>query len=204
MFNNPCSWTESTTTDKIWAYSRMSIRRCPTESPSWKKDLQYPLFKTWELRLRDRKQVTNMKEIRRHINGLKEDGFMWQPYAKMPKKLFQKVPKEDKGLFTSSMVILHYWIVERHNPEHVTKQFGIKQAVPPPFYLPFKRAESLERFEKNYEKCGGEIIGPWEARQINILTGQKDKSKIHSPKYHAWYSSNTIKEIVCVVGGRGK
>ena len=28
--------------------------------------IEFPLFKTWELKLRDRKQVTNMKEIRKH------------------------------------------------------------------------------------------------------------------------------------------
>ena len=122
----------------------------------------------------------------------------------MPKMLFQKIPKEDKGLFTSSTVLLHYWIVKRHNPECVTKQFGIKQDVPPPFYLPFTRVERLERFEKNYQKYGDEVIGLWEARQRNVLTGQKGSSKIHSPSYHAWYSSNTIKEIVCGVGGRGR
>ena len=76
---------------------------------------------------------------------------MWQPYAKMPKKMFLKILKADKGLFTSSTVILHYRIVERHNPERVTKQFGIKQAISPPFYLPFKRAERLETFEVDYQ-----------------------------------------------------
>lgn len=52
----------------------MLIGRRLAPDPSWKKDLQFPLFKVWELRPLDRKQVTNMKEIWRHINNILEDG----------------------------------------------------------------------------------------------------------------------------------
>ena len=52
----------------------MAIGRCPQPDPSWKKDLHFSLFKTWEMRLLENKKVTDMKENRWQINNLPEDG----------------------------------------------------------------------------------------------------------------------------------
>lgn len=92
----------------------------------------------------------------------------------MPKKLFQQFPKHDKELFNSTTVLLHYWVVEKHNPERVTKKFGLKQVVPPALYLSFTRVERVERMTMEYIHYEDEVIGLWEARRKNVLSEQKE------------------------------
>ena len=93
----------------------------------------------------------------------------------MPKKLLEQVPKHDNELFSSLSVLLHYWVVERYCPKRVSKQFGIKQLVPPPFYLPFTRVEPLERCAMDYSKYDDGVMELWDKRRETTLRGSKDK-----------------------------
>ena len=59
---------------QLWAYTRMSIRKCPKPKETWKEDVQFPLFKTWQKRLLETPALSTMKEVRRQLNNLKPDG----------------------------------------------------------------------------------------------------------------------------------
>ena len=53
----------------------MSIGRCPQPDPSWKEDIQFALFKTWQKRLVDHPQALAMvKEVRHQLNNLAANG----------------------------------------------------------------------------------------------------------------------------------
>lgn len=53
----------------------MSIGRIPRLNPSGKKDIQFPLFKTWHKRLVDHPQaLATVKEVRHQLNILPADG----------------------------------------------------------------------------------------------------------------------------------
>ncbi|RWR90954.1 protein MAIN-LIKE 2-like protein isoform X2 [Cinnamomum micranthum f. kanehirae] len=86
-------------------------------------------------------------------------------------------------------------------PNILSKQFGIKQDVPPPFYLPFTRVELLERCEMDYSKYDDEVMELWDKRRETILRGPQDNSKKHRESYFLWYSFNSIRQIVCGKGG---
>ena len=119
----------------------------------------------------------------------------------MPKKLFQSMPKVDKELFTSNTALIHYWVFERHNANHVSKQFGLRQTVPPPFSLPFKQNDRIERCVIDYSQNHPDVFKIWESMMNLVLSGKKDASKKHSDEYLIWYGLNTIMEIVCGADG---
>eukprot|EP00268_Persea_americana_P024625 TRINITY_DN24066_c1_g1_i1.p1 TRINITY_DN24066_c1_g1~~TRINITY_DN24066_c1_g1_i1.p1 ORF type:complete len:125 (+),score=5.32 TRINITY_DN24066_c1_g1_i1:576-950(+) len=121
----------------------MSIGRCPLPNPSW-KDIEFLLFKTWHRRLGDHPPLATVKEVRDQLNSLTVDAFTWQPYFDYDKKFQMSVPKGDCDLFSSSTILVWYWIVERHNTWRVMKQFGLKQLVPPTFSVPYVRRERIE------------------------------------------------------------
>ncbi|XXG46971.1 hypothetical protein AAC387_Pa02g1692 [Persea americana] len=180
---------------QIWAYSRMSIGRCPPPDDNWRKDIQFPLFKTWSRRLEDHSALTTIKEVRKQLNNMTVDGFNWQPYAGYGKKFLQHVPKVDRDLFSSSTVLIFYWIVERHNTCRVMKQFGFKQVVPPPFNMPFLRHERVERITIDYRKIEDGIEALWQDRRNMVLHGEKCTSSEHSDEYLVWYGFNTISHV---------
>lgn len=137
------------------------------------------------------------------VNGFILLYFLWQPYAKMQKKLFQSLPKGDKELFTANTALIHYWVFERHNASCVSKKFGLRQTVLPPFSLPFKRNERIERCVIDYSQNHPDVFKIWESRRNLVLSGKKGASKKHSDEYLIWYGLNTIMEIVCGAHGEG-
>lgn len=118
--------------------------------------------------------------------------FNWQPYAGYGKNFLQHIPKVDRDLFSSSTILIFYWIVERHNTCRVMKQFGFKQVVPPPFNMPFLRHERVERITINYSKIEDGIEALWQGRRNMVLHGEKCPSSEHSDEYLVWYGFNTI------------
>lgn len=121
--------------------------------------------------------------------------FNLQRYVLLAKKLFQEVPKHDRELFTSSTILLHYWVIERHSSRRVMKQFGLRQVVPPPFYLRIKRVEHAEHMVIDYNSYDDEVSSLWDARKENVLHGQKDFSDEHRDFYLVWFLFNTILNI---------
>ncbi|RWR80953.1 protein MAIN-LIKE 2 [Cinnamomum micranthum f. kanehirae] len=89
---------------QIWAYTRMSIGKCPAPKDSWKGDIQFPLFKTWRKRLPKTPPLSTVKEVRRQLNNLKPGGFIWQPYSEYNKKFHSKLSKVDRTLISSSTI----------------------------------------------------------------------------------------------------
>ena len=61
---------------QLWAYTRMSIGQCPKPAETWKNDIQFPLFKTWQKRLKEQLALATVKEVRKQLNNLKADGVM--------------------------------------------------------------------------------------------------------------------------------
>lgn len=55
---------------EVWAYSRMSVGCRPKPNENWKHDIQFPLMKTWEVRLRESKAVMKLKDVRKEINNM--------------------------------------------------------------------------------------------------------------------------------------
>ena len=82
----------------------------------------------------------------------------------MPKKSFQKTPKEDKVLFTYLTILLHYWIVEKYNLERVKNSSALNKLFPHPSICLLrglsvwkclkKTIESMEMKLLDYERQG--------------------------------------------------
>ncbi|RWR73043.1 serine/threonine-protein phosphatase 7 long form [Cinnamomum micranthum f. kanehirae] len=114
--------------------------------------LEFPLFKMWEERLKDHHILTNVGEVRRQLDTQDVDSFDWQPYDQYGDELAACVNEVDRSLFRSVVSMINYMIVERHNVDRVLKQFGLKQHVPP-FHPTVDRfldwqLESFEKLEK--------------------------------------------------------
>ncbi|RWR88564.1 Ulp1 protease family, catalytic domain-containing protein [Cinnamomum micranthum f. kanehirae] len=109
---------------QLWAYTRMSIGRCPKPADSWKKDIQFPLFKTWQKRLEEHPALATVKEVRKQLNNLKADGFNWQPYHGYGKKFVEKVDEEVEGFWaTRAQLVLHgeKCKLKAHSEEYLTR-----------------------------------------------------------------------------------
>ncbi|XXG65656.1 hypothetical protein AAC387_Pa05g3298 [Persea americana] len=118
--------------------------------------------------------------------------FEWQPYKKLGKPFFRLVPKADRELVTSSAPLIFYWLLERHNTGRLIKQFGLRQVVPPPFVLPFPRAERKQRVIVDYSQKNKAKIKMREDRCRYILRAKKSSSGLHADEDMVWYSLNTI------------
>eukprot|EP00268_Persea_americana_P044168 TRINITY_DN4464_c0_g1_i16.p1 TRINITY_DN4464_c0_g1~~TRINITY_DN4464_c0_g1_i16.p1 ORF type:complete len:280 (-),score=29.87 TRINITY_DN4464_c0_g1_i16:1459-2298(-) len=173
----------------------MSIGRCPTPKDSWKKDIKFPLFKTWEARLDGYKALTTIKFVRQQLDNMKSDSFAWMPYATHVKKFTQNVCDIDRRLFMSNTILIHYWIMEYHNCNRVMKQFGLNQVVPPTFRMPLLRVEKVERMSRDYTRIPPKVSSMWDARVDVIVQGQKDASPTHTDEYFKWYIPNTRMHI---------
>lgn len=58
---------------QIWAYTWMTIGRPPKPSQYKTKDIEFPLMKTWETRLKGPKGLTEVKIVRQQLNNLAID-----------------------------------------------------------------------------------------------------------------------------------
>lgn len=117
------------------------------------------------------------------------------PYVKFKKVFTEHVPDVDRGLFASDVLLIHYWILERHNASRVMKQFSLMQLVPPLFQMPFLRVEKLERVSCDYTKIMHEAKPLWVERQNLVIKGKKDASTVHTKGYQNWYELNTRMRI---------
>ena len=52
----------------------MSIGKRPKPNESWKKDIMFPFFKTWQKRLPENPGLATVKEVRKQINVMHADG----------------------------------------------------------------------------------------------------------------------------------
>lgn len=72
--------------------------------------------------------------------------------------------KADKALFTSSIVLIYYWVTKRHYPERVMKQFGLVQIVQPKFLRPLDRTKKGHSNAGNYKDKLKKVNDMWNRR----------------------------------------
>ncbi|RWR85250.1 serine/threonine-protein phosphatase 7 long form [Cinnamomum micranthum f. kanehirae] len=150
---------------QIWAYLRMSIGRSISKNME-DIQLEFPLFKMWEERLKDHHILTNVGEVRRQLDTQDVDSFDWQPYDQYDDELAACVNEVDRFLFRSAVSMINYMVVERHNVDRVLKQFGLNQHVPPPFHPIVRVEKKLSKRAINYERKYAQPIEDWNNRAI--------------------------------------
>ncbi|RWR85134.1 serine/threonine-protein phosphatase 7 long form [Cinnamomum micranthum f. kanehirae] len=126
---------------QIWAYLKMPIGRSISKNME-DIQLELPLYKMWEERLKDHHILTNVGEVWRQLDMQDVDSFDWQPYDRYDNELEACVNEVDRSLFRSIVTMINYMVVERHNVDRVLKQFGLKQHATPPFH-PTKRMKFM-------------------------------------------------------------
>ena len=126
--------------------------------------------------------------------------FIWLPYRDY-ENITDYIDDSDVPLFRSNTVLISYWIVERHNPERVMKQFGLEQIVPPRFQRPFPRTEIIPKGENKREKIRAVYFGLWNKRMDSITYGEEGDAGPHNDGYLKWYRSITRNRIGRPDGG---
>ncbi|RWR91080.1 serine/threonine-protein phosphatase 7 long form [Cinnamomum micranthum f. kanehirae] len=180
---------------QIWAYLRMSIGRSISKNME-DIQLEFPLFKMWEERLKDHHILTNVGEVRRQLDTQDVDSFDWQPYDQYGDELSACVNEVDRPLFRSAVSMINYMIVERHNVDRVLKQFGLNQHVPPPFHPIVRVEKKLSKRAINYERKYAQPIEDWNNRVMYVVNAENDEvSGYHRDQYLQWYRRITRNRI---------
>ncbi|RWR73152.1 protein MAIN-LIKE 2 [Cinnamomum micranthum f. kanehirae] len=175
---------------KVWAYSRMAIGRPIRRRGDWTNDLEFPLLLTWHNRLRSHHFQTRVEEARRQLDIMEVDAFNWLPYQDY-ENISDYIDDGDVPLFRSNTALICFWVVERHCPERVMKQFGLQQIVPPRFIRPFPRMEIIPTGEQKREKLRSVYFGVWNRRMDDITYGEEGDAGPHSDAYFIWYRNIT-------------
>ena len=61
----------------------MSIARCPKPTVSWKKYIEFPLFKSWQKRLEENLALATVKEVRKQLNNMNTDWVLKRTLLKL-------------------------------------------------------------------------------------------------------------------------
>ena len=93
--------------------------------------------------------------------------FNWLPYADY-ENIQDYIDDADEPLFQSNTALISFWIVKRHNPERVMKQFCLQQVVPPHFQRPFPPNEMVSIGDNKREKIRSIYSGLWNTRMDAI------------------------------------
>ena len=104
-------------------------------------------------------------------------------------------------LFRSNTVLICFWIVERHCPERVMKQFGLQQIVPPRFLKPFSRNEIIPTGVHRREKLRAFWFSLWNKKMDDITYGEEGDAGPHNDAYFKWYRGITRLRIGCPIFG---
>ncbi|KAJ8627378.1 hypothetical protein MRB53_020685 [Persea americana] len=94
----------------------------------------------------------------------------------------------DSCLFTACTDMIFYSIVEPHNADHVMKQFGWRQILPPPLHPIPWRDEKSSNVTIDYRVKLQQQVQAWENRVSSVIDGEYDNLVgRHSNEYFAWY-----------------
>ncbi|RWR78487.1 protein MAIN-LIKE 2 [Cinnamomum micranthum f. kanehirae] len=175
---------------QVWAYSRMTIGKPIRRRADWETDVEFPLLLTWYNRLQSHHFQTRVEEARRQLDIMEVDAFNWLPYRDY-ENISEYIDDLVVPLFRSNTALISFWVVERHCPERVMKQFGLKQIVPPRFLKPFPRNEMVPIGENKREKLRAIYLGLWNKRMDAITYGEEGDAGPHTDAYFQWYRGIT-------------
>ncbi|RWR76248.1 serine/threonine-protein phosphatase 7 long form [Cinnamomum micranthum f. kanehirae] len=189
-------------TCQVWAYSRMTIGKPIRRRGDWDTDVEFPLVLTWYNRLRSHHFQTRVEEAKRHLDIMEVDAFNWIPYRNY-ENIHDYIDNADVPLFRSNTALISFWIVERHCPQRVMKQFCLHQVVPPIFQRPFPRNEMIPIGDNKREKIRSIYTGVWNTRMDAITYGEEGDAGPHTDAYFQWYRGITRLRIGRPTSGSG-
>ena len=126
----------------------------------------------------------------------------WLPYWDY-ENIQVYIDDADVPLFRSNTTLISFWIVERHCPEKVMKQFGLQQIVPPHFQKPFPQNEMVLIGDNQREKIRSIYSSVWNKRMDAITYGEESDTSPHTDAYFQWYRGITQLRINRPTSGSG-
>ena len=119
---------------------------------------------------------------------------MWQPYdAELAHLPVFCVAGRD--VWTARVPLVCFWLVEKHTPDHVVRQFGIVQEPPPPYIDTddaFHAIDLREKMEVNWRDRHYGHIQVWNSRARSLCHEVRLEGAM-SPAhpYFDWYDRVT-------------
>ena len=95
------------------------------------------------------------------------------------------------------MPLLHFWVVERHHPERVLRQFGMKQGIP----LDVDTSVNLHKIilqskqDKNWAQEHATHIAKWAAHATIADAPPFHGEMSYKNEYIVWFRPRTVRHI---------
>ncbi|CAK8566230.1 unnamed protein product [Lathyrus sativus] len=148
-----------------WAFTRI-----PLFAPINTVEPSFPYAQRWTQRGMNYRATPrfHLQGYRNALDHMQEKDFIWRPYIQYP------VPRlEDSQIWSTTTYLVCFYIIEMHQSDRVTLQFGFDQQIPPlPRCLKEHHAITMRKAQKvHWQQLNKDEVREWRHRRDVILQG---------------------------------
>lgn len=134
-----------------------------------------------------------MESYRREIDGLIDAKVTWLPYEDKMDLLPANCRPEDRLLWRTTAPLIHFWIVEMHNPSRVARQFDCYQDIPPILRDTDEVLHTkINGTGKDWPDEHAQHLRKWNVRQRLCLRDRRPYDHSRHEEYMRWFSGASI------------
>ncbi|XP_030942760.1 serine/threonine-protein phosphatase 7 long form homolog [Quercus lobata] len=181
---------------QLWAWARFP-HICPVMRHPHQALPPGPLAVRWKgAKITTEHSMHVLRAYRVSLTSLRPNQIVWEPY----RNYLRSQPAyctAGQRIWRSIVPLIHFWVVEGHHPEHVLRQFGMKQGIPGNVdtSIELHKITLQGKHEKDWARIHAPHIAKW-AVHARIADAPAFHGEMnYNDEYLVWFRPRTIRHI---------